>query len=60
MVHRCAGCGHLEIEHQHYRGGSDCSYIGPSGVQCLCVRFAHPVIAWLYDQWDRLLTRFGR
>lgn len=56
-LQRCHNCGHLRVEHEHYRRGSDCSYLGPDRVRCLCMRFAHPVIGWLYDLWDRWIAR---
>lgn len=50
---RCANCGHLRSDHDHFRRGHDCA-------QCTCMRFGHPVLGWVYEQWDRLMIWLGR
>jgi len=55
MTLRCANCGHLRSDHEHYRRGLDCAY-----PRCLCMRWGHPVLGWIYHHWDRLADWWGR
>lgn len=54
----CANCDHDRHVHEHYRAGTECSFVGPAGRRCLCTHYGDPRVGRLFGLWDRLIIWF--
>lgn len=56
----CANCDHPRDTHEHYRAGTECSFVGPAGQRCLCTRFGHPLPGRVFRGWNRFMMWLDR